>query len=430
MSGRSLAFAQIRVHDVGNIVGDAEMVGKLTALGVARQKSPGMYGDGGGLWLQVTGQGAKSWIFRFTLRGKSREMGLGSANTYTLAEARDRARDCRKLTAEGHDPIEIRRGERDAARVESAKAITFRQCADAYIEAHRAGWRNVKHAAQWSATLDAYAHPIFGALPVASVDTSLVIKALEAIWTAKPETATRVRGRVEAILDWATTRGFRRGENPARWKGHLSNLLPKRSRVAKVVHHAALPFREVPAFLVALAGQSGVAAKALAFTILTAARTGETIGATWGEIDLEAGAWTVPAERMKGGVEHRVPLSEPALTVLREMAAVRLTTAAGEFVFPGGRTGRPLSNMAMLGLLERMERTDLTVHGFRSSFRDWAAETTNAPREVVEAALAHTVGNKVEAAYRRGDLFEKRRDLMGAWASRCISSQVNKDDLR
>lgn len=389
------------------------MQGKLTALGVAKLKTPGMYGDGRGLWLQVTGKGGKSWIFRFTLDGKAREMGLGAANTFSLAEARDKALACRKLCAEGIDPIEARNARRDAARIEAARAITFRQCATAYIDAHKAGWRNAKHGAQWTATLETYAYPAFGDLPVQAVDTGLVMRAVEPIWATKPETATRVRGRIEAILDWAATRGFRRGENPARWKGHLANLLPKRSRVKKVEHHAALPFSEVSAFMRALSEQPGVAAKALAFTILTAARTGETIGAQWPEIDLDAGVWTVPAERMKAGIEHRVPLSGPAVQILREMTAIH----SAEFVFPGGKRGRSLSNMAMLKTLERMSRDDLTVHGFRSSFRDWASETTAFPSEVVEAALAHTIESKVERAYRRGDLFQKRRELMGAWAS-------------
>ncbi len=395
------------------------MAGKLTALGVAKLKAPGMYGDGGGLWLQVTGKGAKSWIFRFTLRGKSREMGLGSAGTFSLAEARDKALTCRKLCYEGIDPIEMRRGQRQDAAIEAAKAITFRTCAERYVEAHKAGWRNAKHAAQWTATLEAYAFPVFGALPVAAVDTGLVMQALQPIWTTKAETATRVRGRVEAILDWATTHSYRRGENPARWKGHLANLLPKRSRVQKVEHHAALPFAQVPAFLKGLAEQTGVAAKLLAFTILTAARTGESLGAQWSEIDLDAGIWTVPAERMKAGAEHRVPLSSAALAVLVEMKGLDAI-----YVFPGGRRGKPLSNMAMLVLLRRMEREDITVHGFRSSFRDWASETTDFPSEVVEMALAHTVESKVERAYRRGDLFEKRRDLMSAWASWCAATEA------
>lgn len=390
------------------------MQGKLTALGVTRLKTPGMYGDGGGLWLQVSGKGGKSWVFRYTLQGKSREMGLGPVSTFSLAEARDKALTCRKLCYNGIDPIETRREQRQDAAVEAAKAITFHTCAAGYIAAHKAGWRNDKHAAQWTATLETYAHPVFGDLPVQAVDTGLVLKALEAIWNTKPETATRVRGRIESVLDWAATRGYRHGENPARWKGHLANLLPKRSKVRKVEHHPALPFKQVPEFMALVAAQPGTAAKLMAFTILTAARTGEALGARWSEIDIESGIWTVPAERMKARSEHRVPLPEAALAILAEMRGLD-----AEFVFPGGRRGKPLSNMAMLVLLRRMERTDLTVHGFRSSFRDWASETTHFPSEVVEMALAHTVESKVERAYRRGDLFEKRRELMAAWATYC-----------
>ena len=412
--GGSLAFTQIRDYDVGSIVGD-RMQGKLTALGVGRLKTPGMYGDGGGLWLQVTGKGAKSWVFRFTLRGKSREMGLGSASTFTLAEARDKALACRKLRAEGIDPIEAKRAQQDEARLEAARAMSFQQCAAAYIEAHQAGWRNSKHAAQWTATLSTYAYPAFGNLPVAAIDTGFVIQALQPIWTTKPETATRVRGRIESVLDWATTHGYRRGENPARWKGHLSNLLPKRSKVQKVEHHAALPYTELPTFLTVLREREAPAARVLEFAILTAARTGEVIGADWSEFDLEAGTWTVPAARMKGGSEHRVPLSAPALTIVRNLSKIRTSS----FVFPGGRLGKPLSNMSMLMMLRRMNRGALTVHGFRSTFRDWASETTHFPSEVVEMALAHAIESKVEAAYRRGDLFAKRRNLMVDWGEYC-----------
>jgi integrase len=413
--GCPLAFGQIHDYDVGNGVGANAVPGKLTALGVAKLKVPGMYGDGGGLWLQVTGNGAKSWIFRFTLGGKSREMGLGSAGTFPLAEARDKALTCRKLCYEGIDPIEARRQQRQAAALESARAMTFRQCAAAYIESHKAGWRNEKHGAQWLATLEAYVHPIFGDLSVQAVDTGLVIKAIEPIWTTKPETAVRVRGRIESILDWAKARGFRAGENPARWRGHLQNLLPRKTKIQRVTHHPALPFAEVPEFLRRVAEQPGIAARLLKFTVLTAARTGEALGARWCEFDLAAGTWTVPAERMKGGVEHRVPISAATQAILTEMAVV----CASEFVFPGGRYGRPLSNMAMLVLLRRMDRSDLTVHGFRSSFRDWASEITHYPSEVVEMALAHVVESKVERAYRRGDLFEKRRELMDDWANFC-----------
>ena len=391
-------------------------MGKLTALAVSRAKGPGLYGDGDGLWLRVTDAGSKSWMLRFMLRGRARSMGLGSASLFSLAEARERALTYRRMLADGRDPIETRRADRSQQALDAARALTFDQCAAAYIEAHKAGWKNAKHGAQWQATLDAYASPAFGKLPVAEIDTGLVLKALEPIWSAKPETASRVRGRVESVLDWARTRGYRTGENPARWKGHLSNLLAKRSKVQRVEHHAALPFPEVPAFVKALAAQPGVAARALAFTVHTAARTGETIGANWAEVDTAGKVWTIPADRMKAGVEHRVPLTPAALAILADMAALRRTTAPTEPVFPGGKAGRPLSNMAMLKTLERMKRDDLTVHGFRSSFRDWASERTSFPKEVAEAALAHAIENKVEAAYRRGDLFEKRRRLMEAWS--------------
>ncbi|MFK5597959.1 tyrosine-type recombinase/integrase [Methylobacterium sp. HMF5984] len=391
------------------------MQGKLTALAVARLKTPGLYGDGGGLWLQVSGKGGKSWVFRYTLRGKSREMGLGSANTFSLVEARHKALVCRKLCFDNVDPIEARQQQRREADIEAARAMTFRQCGEAYIEAHKAGWRNAKHGAQWAATLEAYVYPVFGDRSVQAIDTALVTKAIEPIWTTKPETAVRVRGRIESILDWAKARGFRVGENPARWRGHLQNLLPRRAKIQRVSHHAALPFVEVPAFMQLLECQPGIASKLMAFTILTAARTGEALGARWSEIDIEAGVWIVPAERMKGGTEHRVPLSAAALVVLAQMRGLDET-----FVFPGGRRGKPLSNMAMLVLLRRMERSDLTVHGFRSSFRDWASETTHFPSEVVEMALAHTVESKVERAYRRGDLFEKRQELMRTWAVYCV----------
>jgi integrase len=278
---------------------------------------------------------------------------------------------------------------------------------------HQAGWKNPKHRAQWPSTLSTYVYPHFGKLPVQDVDVALVMKAVEPIWTTKPETASRVRGRIESILDWATARGYRHGENPARWRGHLDALLPTKTKVRRVQHHAALPYAQLPAFLAELRQQDGIGAKALEFAILTAARTGEVMGAKWSEIDFEARLWTVPAERMKAGREHRVPLSEPALAILKAMREVR----EGDFVFPGGRAGRGISNMAMIMTLRRMGRGDLTAHGFRSTFSDWCAEQTDFPAEAREMALAHTVSDKVEAAYRRGDLFQKRRDLMDAWAN-------------
>lgn len=385
--------------------------GQLSALVVSRTREPGLYADGGGLYLQVTHADARSWIFRFMLNGRARSMGLGSLHTLTLAEARNKATECRKLCLDGIDPIEARQRVRSAAQLDAAKAMTFDACAEAYIEAHKKGWRNEKHVDQWRNTLATYASPVFGALPVQAVDTGLVMRVIEPIWGHKTETATRVRGRIESVLDWAATRGYRQGENPARWRGHLQNLLPKRSKVQRVEHHAVLPFVQISEFIASLRQQNGTSPLALEFTILTAARTGEVIGATWDEIDLAERAWTVPAERMKGGREHRVPLCAQALRILERFRALD-----DKYVFPGGKRGRPLSNMAMLELLKRMGRPDLTVHGFRSTFRDWAAETTHFPNEMVEMALAHIIENKVEAAYRRGDLFQKRRELMDAWA--------------
>jgi integrase len=387
----------------------------LTARQVQTHKAPGLFADGGGLYLQVAATGAKTWIFRFQIAGRRRDMGLGSVGVFTLAEARQKAADARRLAAEGVDPIEHRAGHAAASALAAAKAMTFKACADQYISSHQAGWRSPKSLTAWEGTLGAYVHPVFGALPVQAVDVGLVMKAIEPIWTTKPETAGRVRGRIESILDWATTRGYRTGDNPARWRGHLENLLPKRSKVRRIEHHAALAYPEIGDFMVDLRQQDGVAACALEFAILTAARTGEVIGARWDEISIAERLWTIPGERMKAGKEHRVPLSDAALAILDKLGAIRQS----DHVFPGGKSGRPLSNMSMLMLLRRMGRGDLTIHGFRSSFRDWAAERTAFPAEVAEMALAHAVADKVEAAYRRGDLFEKRRQLAEAWARFC-----------
>ena len=400
----------------------ARTIGKLTALAMTQAKRRGYYGDGGGLFLQVSASGAKSWVFRFKEGGRLREMGLGPTHTVSLAEARQKALECRKARLDGLDPIEARRGKRIQAKLDAAKAMTFAACAERYIASHKAGWRNPKHAAQWPATLGTYVYPVFGSLPVQAVDVGLVMKAIEPIWVQKPETAGRVRGRIERVLDWATARGYRQGENPARWRGHLENLLPKKSKVRRVEHHAALPYVEIGAFMAELRQQEGVPARALEFAILTAARTGEVIGAKWDEIDLGERLWTVPAERMKkADKEHRVPLSDAALAILGDLRKVQ----QDNFVFPGGKAGRPISNMATLMLLRRMGRGDLTAHGFRSSFRDWAAERTGFPAEVAEMALAHTVSDKVEAAYRRGDLFQKRRQLSDAWAKFCAAAPAS-----
>jgi integrase len=394
-------------------------IGRLTALKVEKVKQAGMYPDGGGLYLRVTPEGTKQWVLRYMLNRRPRWMGLGPFSLYSLQEARTKALDARKLRHEGIDPIEARRAERARARLEEAKAITFKQCAEAYISSHRAGWRNGKHAKQWSATLATYAYPLIGGLPVQSVDTGLVLKVLEPIWTAKPETAGRLRGRIESILDYAKARGYREGENPARRRGHLDKLLPAHSKVHRVEHHAALPYDELPDFLARLREQEGTAARALEFLILTAARTGEVIGARWDEIDFVHKTWTIPPGRMKAHREHRVPLSSRALTILDEMQAARRDDADEAFVFPGRKPKTALSNMVFLMLLRRMGRGDLTAHGFRATFKTWASERTSFQNEIVEAALAHVIGGKVEQAYLRGDRFEKRRRLIDAWARFC-----------
>jgi integrase len=388
---------------------------KLTATEVTKGKTPGYFGDGGGLWLQVSPALTKSWVFRFTLDGKSREMGLGPVHTVSLAEAREKAREQRQLLLDRVDPIEARDSLRRTAVASAARSVTFKAEAEAYIEAHRAGWKNAKHADQWANTLQTYAYPHIGKLLVSEIDAALVMKCLQPIWTTKTETANRVRGRIESVLDYATTLKHRTGDNPARWRGHLDNLLPKPAKVAKREHHAALPYAQAGEFMKALRLQDGLGARALEFTILTAMRTGEAIGARWPEIDLAGAVWTLPGSRMKAGRPHRVPLSKPAVALLKGLQGLDKA-----LVFPGAKQGKPLSNMAMLVLLQkRMGRPDLTVHGFRSTFRDWAAEQSNFPNEVVEMALAHTIDDPTEAAYRRGDLFEKRSRLMQAWADYC-----------
>lgn len=400
----------------------ATTTARLTAKRVENEKAPGLYPDGDGLYLQVNGPESKSWLFRYTLRGKQRWAGLGSARAeaggLSLAEARRARDDQRAQVRRGVDPVHEKKQDAKKRRLEQARSINFQDAAFQYIAAHRPTWDNPKHAAQWDTTLRTYVYPKLGSLPVAEIDTQLVLDVLRPIWTEKPETASRVRGRVERVLDWATSAGYRDGANPARWRGHLENLLPSRAKVAKVEHHAALPYLEIGAFMTTLREREGIAAMALQFAILTASRTNEVLGARWSEIDFEAKTWTIPAARMKAKREHRVPLSEPALAVLRK---AHDHSRQHEHVFPNLARGRPLSNMAMLKQLERMGRPDLTTHGFRSTFSDWANERTGTERNVIEMSLAHTIGDKVEAAYRRGDLFEKRRKLMDDWAAFCAN---------
>jgi integrase len=400
-------------------------IGRLTALKVEKAKEPGMYADGGGLYLRVTPQGARNWVLRYMLHRKPHWMGLGPLALYGLQEARAKALDARRKRHEGIDPIEARRAERARQRLDAAKAITFGEVAALYIAAHRAGWRNGKHAAQWETTLKTHAAPITS-LPVQAVDTALVVKVLEPLWTTRPETASRLRGRIESVLDFAKVREFRDGENPARWRGHLDKLLPARSKVRDVKHHAALPYAELPAFLASLRAQQGIAARALEFAVVTAARTGEVIGARWNEIDLLDKTWTVPAARMKAHREHRVPVSARSLAILDEMQAARQGDAGDAFVFPGRKPGLALSNMAFLMLMRRMGRGDLTAHGFRATFKTWASERTSFQNEIVEAALAHVIGGKVEQAYQRSDVLAKRRRLLDAWASFCTTAPAQE----
>jgi integrase len=392
----------------------------LTEKRIAKLKEPGRYGDGNrsGLYVQVKGPKNRSWIMRYERDGRERWMGLGSLTVFNLQEARERARRARQQIADGIDPLDARVQERaQRALLEAARSITFEKAATAYYNAHEASWKSAKHAAQFVSTLRDYAFPKIGKLPVADIETGQVLKCIEPIWQKKTETASRVRGRIEAVLDWATVRGYRKGDNPARWKGHLSETLPSREKIQKVVHHAALPFADLPAFMAELKQREGIAARALEFTILTAARTGEVIGATWDEFDPHGSAWIIPAERMKAKVEHRVPLSARALEILNAL----LREEGNPFVFPGPQRAG-LSNMAMASVLRRMKHDKITVHGMRSVFRDWAAERTNYPSEVVEQALAHTVGSKVERAYRRSDVFAKRARLMDEWARFCTTA--------
>ena len=389
---------------------------KLTARTVETKKIAGYYSDGGNLYLRVSKNLTKTWAFYYKKEGKRTEMGLGSVNYMSLEQARNKADELRKQLMNGIIPLSEKQRQAQENKLLRAKFMTFQQCADAYINAHRAGWKNPKHIQQWQNTLSQYAFPIFGDLDVKSIDTVLITKCLEPIWLTKNETAGRVRGRIESILDWATVHEYREGVNPARWRGHLDKLLAKPSKVQKTEHHKALPYNDITNFIDQLKNQEGIAAKCLKFTILTAARTGETIGAKWHEIDFDTKIWTIPAIRMKAEREHRVPLNTDTINILHDMAAHRIN----DYIFPSTKKG--LSNMSMLAVLKRMKRTDITVHGFRSTFRDWAAESTTYPGEVVEMALAHAIKNLTEAAYRRGDLMEKRSQLMEDWALYCKPS--------
>lgn len=397
----------------------------LSAVKVAKLKEPGRYADGGGLYLQVSKWQTKAWLFRFERDGRERQMGLGSADIVGLADARARAKASRLLLLDGHDPIDFRKSARTARRLADAKRMTFTACAEAFIQSHSPGWRNPKHDAQWRSTLKNYAYPIIGKLPVADVDTPLVLKILRPIWNDKTETANRLRGRIEQILDWARVSEFRSGENPARWKGHLDHLLARKSKIAPTKHRKALPFKEIPEFMKELRASADQSARALEFLILTASRTGETRLAQPAEIDRAAKLWVIPASRTKSGREHRIPLTARAIEVLDSIGAFATDR---EYVFPG-RLGGAMSDMAMLKMLQAWHPT-LTVHGFRSTFKDWAAETTRHENIVTEMALAHVIEDETEAAYRRGDLFKKRRALMDDWAGYCAAKAAAKNVIK
>lgn len=404
---------------------------------------PGLYGDGGGLYLQVSPRATgnhlpvdaepgitKAWVFRFMIAGKARKMGLGDFDLVSLKEARKKREAAYSLVVDGVDPIAERDARKAAQAVEKAKTLTFKECAERYIAAHKAGWKSPKHASQWSATLDRYAYAKIGALPVASIDVALVLAVIEPIWSTKTETASRVRGRIESILSWAKARGYRNGENPATWRGHLDQLLPARSQVAPVEHHAALPYAELPAFMAKLRDKEGISARALEYTILTAARTGDTIGGKWHEIDKAEKLWTVPAARVKGKKgarkrDHVVPLSARAFDLLEDLPS------EGDFLFPGGKAGKGLSSAAMDQMLKGMGYSPdvATVHGFRSTFKDWAMEQTAYGDELSELALAHTMKDKVKAAYHRGEMLEKRRRLMSDWAAFCSGKAMGGDNV-
>lgn len=385
-------------------------INRLTARRVATVTDPGYHADGGGLYLQVTASGAKSWVFRYRFEGRRPEMGLGPLHVIGLADARAAADAARKMVQAGQDPLAGRR----AAAVATSSIPTFWEAAVAYIAERQAGWTNPKHAAQWTSTLQTYAKPVLGDLRVDHIETDHILAVLRPIWTTKTETASRVRQRVEAVLDSLTVQKKRTGENPARWRGHLAMILPKPTAVTKVENFAALPYAELPAFMAALRSWPGEAARALEFTILTAARTGMTLGAVSEEIDLTARTWTVPGDRMKAKCEHTIPLPAPAIALARPRME-------RDLLFPNDLSNQPLSENAMLALLKRMGFGHITVHGFRSTFKDWVSETTDFRDDLSEAALAHKIRDKAKAAYKRGTMLEKRRKMMEAWAAFCIA---------
>jgi integrase len=419
--------------------------GKLTAKKVEHLSARGLYPDGGGLYLQVAKGGSKSWLYRFKVDGRTRWHGLGSVRDVSLERARNKATDARRLRSDGGDPIEAKRSAKALARIEAAKSITFAAAAKRFVKANRAGWKNVKHADQWQMTLlgvDPNGKPAkndycktIRDLPIGAIDTTLVLRIIEPIWATKTETANRIRGRIEQVIDAAKAKGEFMGENPARWKGHLDHLLPAVSKVRKPRNHPALPYRQLPVFMRDLRDRDGVAAAVLEFQILTAVRPGNAVGAKWHQIDRKAAVWTIPAALMKADVEHKVPLSQAALDVLDRMAALN---DGSKFIFPNSK-GKPLSDASMAAVVDRLNKKErhwidpkldreVVPHGFRSSFRDWAAEHRY-DDAVAEAALAHKVSDDVVAAYKRTTFFELRKEMMEEWAKYCARPAAGGDNV-
>jgi integrase len=396
----------------------ARTLNRLTAMRVAKAKKPGLLADGGGLYLRIAPGGSKQFIFRYAVNGRLRDMGIGPTHTVDLAMARERALEARRLRLDGIDPIAHKRARMAALRAADARAMTFRQCAEGFVKDNERKWKNAAHRQQWTSTLASYVYPVLGDLPVAAIDTPLVLRVVKPLWGRVPETASRVRGRIEAVLGWATVHHYRSGDNPARWQGLLEHALPARMRNR---HHVALPYVEVGGFMRNLRQNNSVAARCLEMLVLTATRLKEATNASWAEIDLPNRMWTIPANRMKGGREHRVPLSDDAVAVLKSMQEIRHS----DYIFPGMHVGRPVGARTIADIVKELAGREITIHGFRSTFRDWASERTNFPREVAEMALAHTIPSAVEAAYRRGDLFEKRRRLMEAWAEYCTKPKAD-----
>lgn len=395
----------------------------LTVRRIQKLTAAGRYGDGGGLYLQITPTGGRSWLFRYQVRDRERAMGLGPERDFGLEEARSRARKARQQLRDGIDPIDAQKAERDARALEAARNLSFKEAAQRYFDGHERKWSNATHRKQFMASLQEYAFPVIGKIPVGMIDTALVLKVLQPIWQDKAVTANRVRNRIESVLGWAMASGFRTGDNPARWRGHLREVLPPHGKIAKVEHHKALPYGEMPAFMASLAMRKRIDCRALQFLILTAARTGEVINAKWSEIDFDTKVWTIPPERIKGRREHRVPLTDQVITILKS-----LPTEAG-YIFIGTKKGSRIGKMAMATALGAINK-EVTVHGFRSTFRDWAGETTAFPSDICEAALAHSLGSKTQQAYQRGDLLEKRRQLMNAWATYCSTPRPAKQPAK